>query len=257
MHKIYFLNEKGGVGKSTTALHLSGALAKDFGSTVLIDADTQQTAYRYYAMAQLALDHKNDKYEEDLAAWKAKGSKGKKPRKPPEGLRFGVIPYSVGTTTEQYEQQAGDFEYMVVDTPARINRDLLHSIMDSNSLVLIPSDTKMSDLWTTGDLVDAFRGSRATLRVIQRQGSRARAYAKEQLADEGLLELTLDSAISTLNAYEDSIFNGGTVSDMVASPSDRPMLRAISEINCLAVEVARTLEEMKRSEEATSGAATS
>lgn len=252
MHKIYIVNEKGGVGKSTLAFHLSGALARK-GSTVLIDSDTMESAYRYYAMVEHALALNMQDYEEELEAYQdSTGGSRKEPVRPPEHPSFSALVYSHAKNAGELEKEAQNFDYMVVDTPARIDRGMLKSIMDSECLVLVPCDTKLTDLWTTAEIFNAFKGSAATLRVVQRQGQQPRAYAREELEASGLLEFTLDTVISTLNAYDESVREGGTVVDIPATPSDRPLLRAKNEINRLAMEVEQLLEQIKlNSEEAT------
>lgn len=40
-HKIIFLNQKGGVGKTTTAVNVGSALAKEGYKVLLVDLDSQ------------------------------------------------------------------------------------------------------------------------------------------------------------------------------------------------------------------------
>ncbi|MFJ6419276.1 AAA family ATPase [Paeniglutamicibacter sp. NPDC091659] len=244
MRKIYVVNEKGGVGKSTITFHLAGALAQH-GTTVLVDADRQETSYRYYTATENALKFLNQAYVENLADFEA-GSRRRKPVMPAQEPSFGAIVYPHATSSEQIEAQCANFDYMIVDTSAGINRDLLNSIMNSDSLVLIPCDTKMSDLWTTSDLVKAYENSKATIRIVQREGQQPRAYAAEELQDAGLAHLTIGSVISTLNAYEDSIRNGGTVMDVPLMPSDRPLQRARTQVTKLATEVVSILSAIEK-----------
>ena len=47
-HRIVFANEKGGTGKSTTAVHVAGALAYQGAKVAAIDLDPRQrTLHRY------------------------------------------------------------------------------------------------------------------------------------------------------------------------------------------------------------------
>lgn len=251
MRKIYVVNEKGGVGKSTVAFHLAGALAQH-GTTVLVDADRQETSYRYYTATENALSFLNRAYIEELADFEA-GNKRRKPVQPAREPSFGAIVFPHATTSEQIEAQCANFDYMIVDTSAGINRTLLNSIMSSDSLVLIPCDTKMSDLWTTSDLVKAYENSKATIRIVQREGQQPRAYAAEELQDAGLANITIGSVISTLNAYEDSIRNGGTVVDVPLMPSDRPLQRARTQVTKLANEVVSILAAMEKEQAEVNG----
>lgn len=245
MRKIYVVNEKGGVGKSTIAFHLAGALAQ-YGSTVLVDADRQETAYRYYTATENAITFLNQVYDEQMAEIESStAGRKRKPRKPAQEPSFGAIVYPHATTAAQIESECENFDYMIVDTSAGIDRSLLNSIMNSECLVLIPCDTKMSDLWTTSELVNAYKTSNATIRIVQREGQQPRAYASEELEDAGLADITIGSVISTLNAYEDSIRNGGTVMDVPLLPSDRPMQKARTQVTKLATEVVQILAAME------------
>lgn len=244
IRKIYLVNEKGGVGKSTIAFHLAGALAH-YGSVVLVDADIQETAYRYYSAAERILEIMNHEYEEDLESFES-GQRRRRPVKPAQQISFGAVLFPHATSVEQFEEQCANFDYMIVDTPASISRELLNSIMDSDSLVLIPSDTKMSELWTTRDLVAAFAKKRATVRVVQREGQQSRAYAAEELEDAGLSDFILGGAISSLNSYDDAVRNGGTVMDVPMTPSDRTLMKARSQITKLANGTISLLESMEK-----------
>uniref|UniRef100_UPI0011C80118 division plane positioning ATPase MipZ n=1 Tax=Vogesella mureinivorans TaxID=657276 RepID=UPI0011C80118 len=52
-HRIVFANEKGGTGKSTTAVHVAVALAYRGAKVAAIDLDPRQrTLYRYFENRQ-------------------------------------------------------------------------------------------------------------------------------------------------------------------------------------------------------------
>ncbi|MGH9069282.1 MAG: AAA family ATPase, partial [Acidimicrobiales bacterium] len=50
--RVTVANMKGGVGKTTTAVHLAECLARRAGGSVLVDADPQGSATRWAAMAE-------------------------------------------------------------------------------------------------------------------------------------------------------------------------------------------------------------
>lgn len=55
-YTIVFANAKGGVGKTTTAVHVAGALASSGVETLLVDLDPQASATRHVGLDPAALD---------------------------------------------------------------------------------------------------------------------------------------------------------------------------------------------------------
>lgn len=90
---------KGGVGKTTTAIHLSEYFQKK-GKTLLVDGDPNRSAL----------------------AWSERGN-----------FPFKVI------DEDELEDRAGEFEHIIVDTPARPSAEELKILSVESDLLLIPS----------------------------------------------------------------------------------------------------------------------
>jgi chromosome partitioning protein len=115
---IALLNQKGGVGKTTLALHLAGQWAKQSKRTILIDADPQGSA----------LDWSEQRAREGL------------PR------LFGVIGLARDTLHQEAPELARDARHVIIDGPMR-------SALLATDLVLIPAQPSPFDGWASGEML--------------------------------------------------------------------------------------------------------
>src|SRR5215475_847925 len=106
---IAFVNQKGGVGKTTLALHVAGAWAARGRRIVVIDADPQGSA----------LDWSEQRAKEGL------------PR------LFGVLGLARDTLHQEAPELARDARHLIIDGPPRI-AGLMRSALLAADVVLIP-----------------------------------------------------------------------------------------------------------------------
>lgn len=128
---IALLNQKGGVGKTTLALHLAGAWARNGKRVVVVDADPQGSA----------LD------------WSQQRSKEALPR------LFGVLGLARDTLHREAPEIARDADHVVIDGPPRV-ASLMRSALLAADLVLIPAQPSPFDGWASGEILRLLQEAR-------------------------------------------------------------------------------------------------
>lgn len=119
--KIAVQNQKGGVGKTTLAIHISHALALKGARVLLVDADPQGSA-RDWAAAR-----------ED---------------KPP----FSVVGLDRPTLHRDLPPIAKDYDHVVIDGPPRVS-DLARSAIIAADLVVVPIQPSPYDVWAANEII--------------------------------------------------------------------------------------------------------
>lgn len=207
---VALLNQKGGVGKTTLALHLAGAWARQGQRVTLIDADPQGSS----------LDWSEQRVREGL------------PR------LFGVVGLARDTLHREAPELARTVDHVVIDGPPRV-AGLMRSALLAADLVVIPATPSPFDGWASAEmlrLIEEARVFRPELRarfLLNRCGARtiiARETA-ETLADRD--PPLLATRIGQRVAYADAAQIGRLVFEIdEAGPAAR-------EIAALAVETGR------------------
>jgi chromosome partitioning protein len=128
---VALLNQKGGVGKTTLALHLAGAWARQGCRVTVIDADPQGSA----------LD------------WSEQRAKEGRPR------LFGVLGLARDTLHREAPEIARGVDHVLIDGPPRIAA-LMRSALLASDLVLVPAQPSPFDGWASGEMLNLIREAR-------------------------------------------------------------------------------------------------
>ena len=123
---IALLNQKGGVGKTTLALHLAERLSQLGKSVVLVDADPQGSALDWAAIRQ------------------------------DENPHFPVLGLPKPTLHRELPAIAKHHDFVVIDGPPRVN-ELARAAIMASELVLIPIQPSPLDVWAAKEIVDLLR----------------------------------------------------------------------------------------------------
>jgi chromosome partitioning protein len=116
------LNQKGGAGKTTVAIHLAAALTQRGARVLLIDADPQGSALDWSALRS-------------------------------EGAAFAVLGLPKPVLHREVPKLAGDYEHVIIDGPPQV-ADITRSAVLASDMVLIPVQPSPLDVWGARAVVE-------------------------------------------------------------------------------------------------------
>lgn len=210
-HVVALLNQKGGVGKTTLAVHLATALARKNLKLLLVDADPQGSALDWAAARQ------------------------GKPLFPVVGLPKSSI-------HKELPSIAANYDFVVIDGPPRVYEVARSAIMASD-LVLIPVQPSPYDVWAAKEIVDllteaeAFKPRMRSAFVINRKivNTAIGRDVNDALSDYPVA--VLHNAVCQRVAFAESAAQGRTVFDLDAE------MRGSQEMEALADELFALIQQ--------------
>ena len=191
MPVIVVANPKGGVGKSTVATNLAGALARAGHPVMLGDVDRQQSARQWLGLRPAALPA--------IQGW--------------DIARDDVVRPPKGTT------------HVVLDTPAGLHGSKLDAVLKIADRVLVPLQPSLFDIQASHAFVQALREQRrgVTVAVIGnrvREGTIAADQLRQFLDTLGVPVLTM---LRDTQLYVQLAARGATLWDVAPSRAERDL----------------------------------
>jgi chromosome partitioning protein len=187
---ISLINQKGGVGKTTTAINLASALSARKHRVLMVDADPQGSVLQ----------------------WQSTGA----------NREFDVVQLSGPELRAQIGNRLQGFDHVVIDSPPALSH-ISQEIAAASDLAIIPIAPSSLDIWSSRETIQlvsdvgrTHQGLAARLLVYRKiPGTRLAAEARDALNSYGL-EI-FKTEISQRIAYVEAIVSG--VSVLQYSPS--------------------------------------
>lgn len=123
-----FLNQKGGVGKTTLSLNVAAVLARSGSKVLLIDADPQGTASQWAGLRE-------------------------------EAASFRIVNMARDNMAKDAMAMAADYDHTIIDGPPRAEM-ISRSVIISSDVVVLPIEPSGFSTWASNDTVEQIRQAR-------------------------------------------------------------------------------------------------
>jgi len=181
---ISLINQKGGVGKTTTAINLASALSSKNLKVLMVDADHQGSVLQ----------------------WQATGA----------NRDFDVVRLAMPELRTKIGNHRRAFDHVVIDSPPALSH-ISQEIASSSDLAIIPIAPSSLDIWSSRETIQLVtdvgrkhKGLAARLLVYRKiPGTRLAAEARDALNSYGLG--IFKTEISQRIAYVEAIVSGVSV----------------------------------------------
>ena len=181
---ISLINQKGGVGKTTTAINIASALSSRNHNVLMVDADPQGSVMQ----------------------WQSTGA----------NREFDVVQLSMPELGAKIKDQGRTFDHVIIDSPPALSH-ISREIAASSDLAIIPIAPSSLDIWSSRETIQLVKnvsrknqGLAARLLVYRKiPGTRLAAEARDALNSYGLD--IFKTEISQRIAYVEAIVSGVSV----------------------------------------------
>lgn len=214
---IVVTNQKGGAGKTNTAVHLAGTAIRRKYKTLLIDADRQGTATKWVSQAEEGAQYK---------------------------IRVMGLAHAEAKIANEVKQYVDDYDVIIVDCPPAVESQIPQVMLMIADLALVPIVPAPGDLWASTDLLELAERAQVInpdlqIRIV---GSNVRPnlamtkWAIETLENMRPSAPKLKTNLNQRGAYVESMLTGDSVHYFKSAAKP-----AIQEVESLFDEIAAVL----------------